>query len=274
MTPQPESLSVVEVERARAFLARCEVGRIEVDGQTLIGIWSYLDSGTVRGALKAVGWHEPVVYLDSPAVPDHYKGSRLPGEPVPQVILRAMEAAVAEPWVVRDEMLAGTHTYNSWEEWQREQRRRIFANKAAPPAPSVQPPAIERKTIAHGYAVYTHWCRWDPSAAHVHRDLHQNDETGWLLELGAGAEGHKLKLLLGRLEQGLEQVREAIRKHRDREAANQRFIATFRSELEHARAHPSGGLELSYVALRRLLLVLKRLQQEIEDEGVLSSLFT
>ena len=136
MTPshQSEPDDSPDLKRARAILRRNEVRRMELpDGRVVIGVWSHLDSETIRTALKLTELDQlPIQYIDSPATPEHFKGSRLSGDPVPREILAAMEAAMADkPWKIRDEMLAGMTWCDSWEEWQREVRRRAFDSGAA-----------------------------------------------------------------------------------------------------------------------------------------------
>jgi hypothetical protein len=149
---QPESPDPERVRCAHEMLAHYEVRRISIDGQAVVGIWSDQDSPAIRAALKVVGWDElPVKYLDSADVPVRFKGSRLSSEPVPLRVLAAMQAASAEPWKIRDELLAGVRWYDSWEEWMREQRRRAFANKDAPPLPETEP-AVDGRS-ARGIAI-------------------------------------------------------------------------------------------------------------------------
>jgi hypothetical protein len=75
-------------------------------GYEATGIWSDLDGPEVRSAIRTLGRGDlPVLYLDSPGCPDHYKVRRVPGETIPLSILTAMEAAASEPWRVRDELL-------------------------------------------------------------------------------------------------------------------------------------------------------------------------
>jgi hypothetical protein len=156
--------------------------------------------------------------------------------------------------------------------------------KPAPPISSrarsdSQASIAEWRRVAHGWAIYLHWHRWDPLAADVHRRLHQDKDRGeepWLREMGTASDAHKLKLLLGHLEEALEEARRAIRTSHDHEAANQLFIARFRAELEHMRTHVSSDgdpLGSSYQTLRHLLPVLKHLKREMEDADGLMSLF-
>jgi hypothetical protein len=87
--------------------------------------------------------------------------------------------------------------------------------------------------------------------------------------------GHRLKLLLDRLEDKLELVRETIRRQPNREAVNQQFIGSFFAELQHMRAHPPGGrdaLSVSHQMFNRLVPLLKRLAREVEN-GSSGSLF-
>jgi hypothetical protein len=94
------------VIRARATLNGAGVRSFLVNGVRHIGLWSDLDSAEIRAALRSLG-HEllPVVYLDGAGVPDRYKLRQVAGEPVPMIVLAAMEAHRAAPWEVRDAML-------------------------------------------------------------------------------------------------------------------------------------------------------------------------
>ena len=96
----------LDIERACRFLELSEVRRINVAGETTVAIWSNIDSASIRGALKVVGWDSlKVKYLDSPAVPIRYKVSNLDGDPVPLEVLAEMEAADDQPWEVRDRLM-------------------------------------------------------------------------------------------------------------------------------------------------------------------------
>jgi hypothetical protein len=82
------------------------VRHLTLDGQHVIGIWSDLDGPHIRKAMRIFDNQDvPVRYLDGPGIPLRYKVRRMKGTPVPLNILHAMEAA-AEPWAVRDRMLA------------------------------------------------------------------------------------------------------------------------------------------------------------------------
>jgi hypothetical protein len=76
-------------------------------GSCTVGVWSDRDEAAVRAAIRAIVGDQAVVrYLDDGGVPAKYKVRCVPGEPVPPVVLRAMAQALAEPWIVRDRMLA------------------------------------------------------------------------------------------------------------------------------------------------------------------------
>ena len=94
-------------EMARASLARSGVRFLSIDGAAVAGVWSDRDGPEVRDALRDLGAGSlPVVYLDGPGVPVRWKGRAVPGDPVPEDVLAAMESEPKEPWRVRDEMLA------------------------------------------------------------------------------------------------------------------------------------------------------------------------
>jgi hypothetical protein len=272
--PEPDS---GDVQRAYALLRRHEVRYLELEGQALIGVWADQDSPIIRAALQIVGWGDlPVRYLDGAGVPDRYKGTRLSMEPVPIAVLHAMEAALEKPWSVRDEMLARVRWYRSLDEWRSEQLRKAFLNRPAPPKREPAEPEIDWKTVGHGYAIYLHWRRWDPAAADAHRNSHKDKqtsyETAWLLDLGISKDAHKLKLLLERVEDRLEELRRLIRCHADPERANAQFIRRFRAALENMREHPSDARDLltsSQQALRRFTAAFKQLEQEIVGSGSL-----
>jgi hypothetical protein len=96
-----------ELDQAHAVLNRIGVRLIELDGVPTVGLWSDLDSPEVGAALRALGWvGQPIRYLDGPGIPMRYKLRSVPGELVPISVLAAMEQAQAEPWTVRDRMLA------------------------------------------------------------------------------------------------------------------------------------------------------------------------
>jgi hypothetical protein len=126
---------------------------------------------------------------------------------------------------------------------------------------------VDRR-VQHGWAIYEHWVRWHPAVARAHRGLHADDEQKWLEGLGMTAEAHKLKLLLDRLEEELEQVREILRRQADFAAANQRFIEAFRAELEFMRELPRGAMDpmsFSLAELERFLRALRKLAEETEN---------
>jgi hypothetical protein len=136
MTPshQSERDDSPDLKRVYAILRRNDVRQMGLpDGRVVIGVWSNLDSETIRTTLKLTGLDQlPIQYIDSSSTPDHFKTSRLSGDPVPSDVLAAMEATITDrPWKVRDELLGRMHWCNSWEEWQREVRRRAFASGAA-----------------------------------------------------------------------------------------------------------------------------------------------
>ncbi|MCU1330073.1 MAG: hypothetical protein JWN34_5443 [Bryobacterales bacterium] len=57
-------------------------------------------------ALRTVGRAAcSMMYLDGAGIPDRYRLRQVAGEPVPMVVLAAMEAHHAAPWEVRDAML-------------------------------------------------------------------------------------------------------------------------------------------------------------------------
>jgi hypothetical protein len=102
-----EHFSEASIEHAVALLNRTGA-RIVIyaAGDEATGIWSDLDGPEVRAAIRMLGRGDlPVVYLDSPGCPNHYKVRRVPGELIPLPILAAMEAAASEPWHVRDELM-------------------------------------------------------------------------------------------------------------------------------------------------------------------------
>jgi hypothetical protein len=77
------------------------------DGSNAIGIWGDLDSAELRQGIRAFGWSESLIrYLDGPSIPDRYRIRQVGGECVPLSVLRAMEQAPQEPWVIRDTLLA------------------------------------------------------------------------------------------------------------------------------------------------------------------------
>jgi hypothetical protein len=95
------------IEQAAALLNRTGARMVVfAAGDEATGIWSDLDGPEVRAAIQTLGRDDlPVVYLDSPRCPNHYKVRRVPGELTPLPVLSEMEAAASEPWRVRDELL-------------------------------------------------------------------------------------------------------------------------------------------------------------------------
>ena len=96
-----------ELTRASGVLNRAGVRSMVLEGGVTIGLWSDLDGPGVREALHTLGADAlPLRYLDAADIPDRYKLRRVDGEPVPLSVLSEMERTVAEPWKVRDELLA------------------------------------------------------------------------------------------------------------------------------------------------------------------------
>jgi hypothetical protein len=78
-----------------------------VKGKMVVGVWSDLDGPKIRSALLEFGLDVlPVLYLDGPETPVHYKLRRVPGEPVSLDVLSEMMRAIAEPWIARDQRQA------------------------------------------------------------------------------------------------------------------------------------------------------------------------
>ena len=260
MTPariSPES-SVPDVQRARAVLDRFEVRVFEINGESVVGVWSDCDSAAIRAAICAVGWGGlPIKYRDGSAIPDRHKGSSLPEEPIPLEILHSMEKAIDhEPWRVRDQMLL---------EWNRRQARPRVTFEPSAPGPEPEP-QIDWRPVQVGFAVYEHWKRWDPRAADAHRQLHRHDEMGWLEKLAV--DGRPLKLTLDRLEHELQTVRAIIAAQPNRDAVNQKFIGDFQFELARLRERAAGckdALAYSHRELERFVPVLRRLGRNIEN---------
>jgi hypothetical protein len=101
--PEPDS---TELERASGVLKRAGVRIMELDGVTVVGMWSDLDRPEVRAALRTFGSdHLLVRYLDGSGIPTRYKLRRVDGDPVSTEVLRAMEQATEEPWRIREQIL-------------------------------------------------------------------------------------------------------------------------------------------------------------------------
>ena len=100
---------------------------MEIDGRFTIGIWSDLDSPTLRAAIRVFHPDEmpPVRYLDGAGIPDRFKLRSVPGDPVPPAVLREMEANPEAPWEVRDRMLSGSGAV-SYCEWKAAELNELF----------------------------------------------------------------------------------------------------------------------------------------------------
>lgn len=97
----------VELVSASTVLNRAGVRIMALEDGATIGVWSDLDGPEVRAALRTLELDRlPVRYLDGAGVPLRYKLRRVEGEPVSANILAEMEQAPAEPWKVRDRLLA------------------------------------------------------------------------------------------------------------------------------------------------------------------------
>src|SRR5262249_39601601 len=96
-----------QLDRAIAVLNRAGVRIMELEGGKTIGIWSDLDGPEIRAALRALGSDRlPVRYLDGADIPERYRRRRGEGVPVPMNVLAEMDRHPAEPWKVRDRVLA------------------------------------------------------------------------------------------------------------------------------------------------------------------------
>jgi hypothetical protein len=97
----------VDIERAIRTLNETGVRVIDLDGVFFVGVWSDLDGPDIREALQIAELGDlGIRYLDGDDVPAMYKERDVEGEPVPWRVLRAMQVAREEPWIVRDRMLA------------------------------------------------------------------------------------------------------------------------------------------------------------------------
>jgi hypothetical protein len=276
-------------------LRRSETIRIVIDGAEAVGIWSTQDSPAIRAAIRIAGWPGPIRYLDGRGIPDKYKGTRLPDDPPPLAVVDEMQANIdGEPWTIRDRRMAGVRVIDLADletEVQRqmaargeEQRRILAAGGVLVPteAEPVGHTPDEWRRVGEGWATFSLWTRWDPIAARAERARHASGaaagEAAWLLSLGElRSPGRRLRLLLERLEEALEQARQAIASSPDRETAGRRFAVEFHNALERMRGHPTGApdsfLDASHRALERMLRVLKELHREIAGESLLSGLF-
>jgi hypothetical protein len=98
-----------ESARASLILNRAGVRIMALEDGATIGVWSDLDGLEIRSALRTIGLDRlPVRYLDGARAPMRYKVRRVEGEPVPMCVLAEMERSAAEPWAVRERMLAKT----------------------------------------------------------------------------------------------------------------------------------------------------------------------
>lgn len=100
---EPDS---AEVAGASVILNQAGVRIMWLGGQFVIGVWSDLDTPSVRSALRILGLNRlPIRYLDGAAIPMRYKLRRVDGDPVPTMVLNEMERRPVNPWNVRDRML-------------------------------------------------------------------------------------------------------------------------------------------------------------------------
>jgi hypothetical protein len=153
--PAEESWNEVRAH-ANALLNREGVRILDLEFGLAIGVWCDRDGPHIREALRVMGWEGvPVKYLDGDNVPNRYKDRDVDGEPVPIAVLRAMEAEVDAPWMIRDRMLAemGWQPEGmTWEEW----RMTTPVSSEEAPDPDVEGSASaprERVDLVSPYAV-------------------------------------------------------------------------------------------------------------------------
>jgi hypothetical protein len=119
-----------ELERAGRVLSAAGVRIMNLAGVITIGLWSDLDSPSIREALRVFGSERlPVRYLDGAGIPMRYKVRRVAGEPVPMNVLAAMEREPADPWRIRNQMLSEmgySPTPVSWDEWKASALNKLF----------------------------------------------------------------------------------------------------------------------------------------------------
>src|SRR5262249_46706522 len=200
--------------RAEAYLRAREVRVIRIDDADVVGVWSDVDSATVRRAIAIVGWNNlPVKYLDSDSTPDRFKGSNLSDEPLPIEILRAMEKADRDPWAARDRMILELN--------RRAARPRVTIDPSLPGVPDE--PETDWRPIQRAWSIFEAWRRWTPRNADAHRHLHRQDEKAWLEKLAV--DGRSLKATLDSLERELASVRAILAAQPDRESLNRKFMA-------------------------------------------------
>jgi hypothetical protein len=120
-----------EFDRAHQVLGEAGVRLMEIDGRFTIGIWSDLDSPTLRDASRV--FHPegmpPVCYLDDAGSPIQYKLRSVEGEPVPLRVLAEMQRNPSEPWKARDRMLKEMGWRPEgipWAEWKAQELNELF----------------------------------------------------------------------------------------------------------------------------------------------------
>jgi hypothetical protein len=100
------------INGASAVLGRYGARLIRMNGEMRVGIWSWLDCPAVRDALKVMqSGGSKVIYLDDQSfdLPVRFKlcacNRRLDSDPVPAVVIEAMNQTSEKPWLVRDALL-------------------------------------------------------------------------------------------------------------------------------------------------------------------------
>jgi hypothetical protein len=133
-----------ELGRASRLLSESGVRLTELDGVFTIGIWSDLDSPTLRAAIRM--FHPEgmprIAYLDGPSVPTQFKLRIVPGDPVPTFVLAAMEKNPEEPWRIRVRMLSGLRTI-PYAAWKAEQINRVFAEQGTGGSGWITPATVQ-----------------------------------------------------------------------------------------------------------------------------------
>jgi hypothetical protein len=123
-------LDPAELARASALLNRTGVRIMRLEGAVTIGVWSDLDGPEVRAALRTFGSDGlPMRYLDGAGIPMRYKLRLVEGEPVPMIVLAAMEQHPVDPWNVRERMLNEMDWCSkriAWAEWKAAALNRLF----------------------------------------------------------------------------------------------------------------------------------------------------
>jgi hypothetical protein len=144
----------MDTGRAQRVLAWAGFRILDIGGERCSCVWATRDCAELREALRVAGFCDlPVRFFEGSFVPDEHKlwpVAEEDSELTPDVLdaMERTEASSGEPWVVRDERMAGIRWYGCWAEWKAAALNRLFDQQCA--APGRRPANVTAATVGQG----------------------------------------------------------------------------------------------------------------------------